>query len=165
MDELTPHHRPAAALASVSRSCRQLRHGELACCLCVMAIALAAIGCVQRTIQITSDPPGSLVYLNDEEVGRTPLTVPFLFYGVYDVRLEHEGYKPLWTQQPTQTPWWEAPGPDLIAEMIPNLKTQQHWHYILELAPIPSETPLIDRAHQLRATLNSPMASKPITAP
>ena len=54
---------------------------------------LTGAGCVQRMIKITSDPPGALVRLNDEEVGRTPVTVPFTFYGVYDVRLHRE---PLW---------------------------------------------------------------------
>ncbi len=62
-------------------------------------IAIAALvvgglghaGCVERTITITSDPPYALVWLNDEEIGRTPVTVPFTFYGKYDVRLIHEG--------------------------------------------------------------------------
>lgn len=52
---------------------------------------LVLAGCVQRVISITSQPSGALVYLNDEEVGRTPVSVPHLFYGVYDVRLEHRG--------------------------------------------------------------------------
>jgi len=116
-------------------------------------------GCIERTISITSDPPGTLVYLNDEEVGRTPFTVPFLFYGVYDVRLEHEGYQPLWTSQKAQAPWWETPGPDLIAEMIPHLKAEQRWHFVLEFMPPPEDGPLIDRAKQLRATLASPAST------
>lgn len=59
---------------------------------CCITLAFTAItGCVERLITVRSQPPGSLVYLNDEEVGRTPVTVPFKFYGTYDVRLEHEG--------------------------------------------------------------------------
>jgi len=57
----------------------------------------ALVGCVERTITITSEPSGALVHLNDEEIGRTPVTVPFRFYGVYDVRLTHE---PVWTAEP-----------------------------------------------------------------
>ena len=59
----------------------------------VLAALTACAGCVERLITVTSQPSGSLVYLNDEEVGRTPVTVPFTFYGVYDVRVEHE---PVW---------------------------------------------------------------------
>ena len=61
--------------------------------LTAMAVGgtLMLAGCVQRIISITSQPSGALVYLNDEEVGRTPISAPHLFYGVYDIRLEHEG--------------------------------------------------------------------------
>ena len=92
--------------------------------LCVMsALALGTLllgGCVKRTLLIESDPPGALVYLNDEEVGRTPVTVPFTWYGTYDVRLEMEGYRTLHAEQELEQPWWESPGPDLFAEMLPD---------------------------------------------
>lgn len=119
-----------------------------------------ALGCVERTIHITSDPSGALVHLNDEEVGRTPVSVPFLFYGTYDVRLEHDGYKPLWTTQKTNAPWWEIPGPDLIAEAIPNAKAEQHWHFSLEIMPLLDDQELVDRAWQLRATMAQPGPDK-----
>ncbi|MFB3120043.1 MAG: PEGA domain-containing protein [Stenotrophomonas maltophilia] len=40
---------------------------------------------------ITSEPPGALVWLNDREIGRTPVDVDFEFYGRYDVRLHLPG--------------------------------------------------------------------------
>ena len=58
--------------------------------IALLLLIIATTGCVQRTISITSRPSGALVHLNDEEVGRTPLTVPFTYYGTYDVRLSHE---------------------------------------------------------------------------
>ncbi len=116
----------------------------------IVLTAALLVGCVQRTISITSNPAGALVHLNDEEVGRTPLQVPFKFYGTYDVRLEKERYKPLWTSQKTDAPWWEAPGPDLIVEAIPNVKTEQDWHFEMEQITIVEETDLIGRAAELR---------------
>jgi hypothetical protein len=94
----------------------------------------SGVGCVQRTIHIDSSPSGALVYLNDQEVGRTPVSVPFTFYGVYDVRLEAEGHRPLWTEATAEMPWWEYPGPDLIAEMIPGAKSDVRWDFELEPA-------------------------------
>ena len=116
-------------------------------------LALASTACVQRTISITSSPTGALVHLNDEEVGRTPLQVPFAFYGTYDVRLEKDGYRPLWTAKKTKAPWWETPGPDLLAEMIPNNHVRQTWHFDLEAAGFVEEDALIDRAAALGASL------------
>lgn len=59
--------------------------------LIAMLPAVFSSGCVRRTITITSEPSGALVHLNDTEIGRTPVTVGFTHYGVYDVRLSHEG--------------------------------------------------------------------------
>lgn len=121
-------------------------------------------GCVERTITITSDPAGALVYLNDDEVGRTPLTVPFTYYGVYDVRLEHEGFAPLWTKQEAKAPWWENPGPDFVGEMIPRNKSKFAWHYQLTPQGPIDTAAMIDRARQLRATL-LPANVEPTTRP
>jgi PEGA domain-containing protein len=96
-----------------------------------------------------------LVYLNDQEVGRTPVTVPFTFYGVYDVRMEAEGYHPLWTKQKAEAPWWETPGIDLFAEAVPHNKADLYWHFKMDEQPPPQDVDvdlLVDHARQLRAT-------------
>jgi len=135
------------------------------------AAALGAmVGCAvacetQRTITVTSEPAGALVFLNDEEVGRTPVTVPFTFYGTYSVRLEEPGYEPLWTKKEAVGPFWELPGPDLVALLVPGKKVDLRWHY--ELKPIPKadgvsaidESALLERAEQMRGML-SPAAPK-----
>lgn len=109
--------------------------------------------CVERTISVTSEPAGALVYLNDEEVGRTPVDVPFTFYGTYQVRLQRDGYHALTTNQKAIAPWWEAPGPDLIAEMIPNNHVKLSWHYDLKKTEAADPDTVIDHANQLRALL------------
>lgn len=108
---------------------------------------------MQRTIHVTSEPAGALVWLNDEEVGRTPVAVPFTFYGTYDVRLEKEGFDPLWTTGEAEMPWWELPGPDLVAELMPGAKSEVRWHYAMEPAVPAAEADvagLTERAEELR---------------
>lgn len=118
------------------------------------------IGCVERTISISSQPNGALVYLNDEEVGRTPVDVPFTFYGVYDVRMERDGFKPLWTTHEAVAPWWENPGPDLIAEMLPGRrKVNLKWHFEMVAKGEPDEEKLIERAKKLRLEVNQTVGS------
>jgi len=118
---------------------------------------LLSIGCVERRLMITSEPPGALVFLNDQEVGRTPLEVPFTWYGVYDVKLEQEGYQTLLTQLEAERPWWEAPGPDLFAEALPNRRVQIDWHLkMLPAVPASEVDPrrVLDFASQLRELNN-----------
>lgn len=102
---------------------------------------------------ISSDPPGALVYLNDQEIGRTPLNVPFKWYGTYDVKIEREGYRTLETQATAERPWWEAPGPDLFAEAIPDNRVEIDWHFVLlEARPADEVDPdrVLEYARQLR---------------
>jgi len=131
-------------------------------------ILLPAVGCVQRTISVTSQPSGALVYLNDEEVGRTPVKVPFRYYGAYDVRLEAEGYQPLWTSAQAKAPWWEYPGPDLVAEAVPKGKSNIAWHFEMAPAqPAQAVDPAVLRSHatQMRAMSRQGGASEKTPAP
>jgi len=114
------------------------------------ALCMGGGGCVERMISITSQPSGALVHLNDEEVGRTPLSVPFTFYGTYDVRLEADGHQPLWTARKASAPWWETPGIDLAAELIPKGRSHIEWHFYMEPEPAPVEAALIDRATEMK---------------
>lgn len=124
-----------------------------------LVILLGAPGCVERRLSITSEPSGALVYLNDQEVGRTPVEVPFRFYGTYDVRLEREGYDPLWTEAKAKAPVWEYPPFDLVAEAVPGAKSTVRWHFELEASTPVEERDtdaLVDRAGGLRDQLIGP---------
>lgn len=126
--------------------------------LLLTAIPLVLLGCgTQRTITISSDPSGALVHLNDVEVGRTPVTVPFTFYGTYDVRLEADGYDPLWTMRKAKAPLWEYPGVDLVGEAV-GAENHLAWHFELAPAVPPSEydaDKLLDHARQMRARVRA----------
>lgn len=113
-------------------------------------------GCVRRTIEITSDPPGALVFLNDREVGRTPLDVDFVFYGTYDVRLIRDGYEPLLTSGDAKPPWWDNIPLDLVAEAVPGEPhAQVKWHYTMQ--PLDNDrVRLLDRAQEMRGMIPPP---------
>lgn len=113
-------------------------------------VGFAMTGCVKRNLVITSEPTGALVYLNDEEVGRTPVDVAFTYYGVYDIRFELAGYEPLSTTADTRNPIWEYPGPDLLAEAIPNAKSQVNWHYALLPSPALNEALAEEETQRLK---------------
>ena len=124
------------------------------------AIALCTGGCLERTIAITTQPPGALVWLNDVEVGRTPLETDFTFYGVYDVRIRREGYEPIITKAKAKAPVQEWVGIDLLAEAAP-IRFHDHvrWHWDLtpvaeaatdDAAKQQAETDLLTRARDMR---------------
>ena len=75
-------------------------------------------GCVRRTMIITTDPPQALVYLNDEEIGRSEVSTDFLWYGDYDVIVRKEGYKTLKTHWKIDPPWYQVIPFDFFAEVL-----------------------------------------------
>ncbi len=117
----------------------------------LLAVGWTAGGCVRRTVTITTEPPGALLWLNDREIGRTPVEVDFEFYGTYDVRLERSGYEPMMTSGKANAPWWDTVGLDFFAELTPGtLKSHVEWHYVME--PLDGDRDaVIDRASELRA--------------
>ena len=125
-------------------------------------------GCVERKITIGSEPAGALVLLNDVEVGRTPVTVPFKWYGDYDVRIRLErnegtAEKPdihhyyLHTSKTTTIPWFEIFGVDLFAELLPiPFKDEQVWAFPVPAVTEPTDDDLIARARSMKGELDKP---------
>ncbi len=116
-----------------------------------MAAFLPLGGCLSRHLEITSEPPGARVWLNDVEIGRTPVAAEFTHFGDYSVRLEHDGYEPLDTHKRAWAPWYEYPPIDLLITALPfHIETKIDWHF--ELSPRTSEgdVGVEDRARELR---------------
>ena len=101
---------------------------------------------------VQSDPPGALVYLNGQEVGRTPLTRDFVWYGTYDVALRKEGYETRKAKTRVIAPWWQFPPIDLLAEFNPLRPTDRRTlSYTLTRSDRKADPAgLLDRAEQLR---------------
>jgi hypothetical protein len=107
------------------------------------------LGCVKRTISITSNPDGALVWVNDREVGRTPVTLGFVYYGEYDVRLEKDGQEPIMTSRWAKSPSWDYPVIDIVVESFSNQESLVEWHFDLEPRNDDPE-PLLQRARSAR---------------
>jgi hypothetical protein len=107
-------------------------------------------GCVKRTISITTNPDGALVWVNDREMGRTPLEFEFTYYGEYDIRVELNSHEPIMTTAWTSQPVWDAPFVDFVADVAPlNLSSNTNWHF--NLMPLNNNhEELLNRATTLR---------------
>lgn len=53
-----------------------------------------------------SDPPGAKVWLDGKEIGVTPVTTPFSFYGIRELTLRREGYQIRTEFETTKPPWY-----------------------------------------------------------
>ena len=122
-------------------------------------------GCVRRTVSITSEPSGALVLVNDREVGRTPCSFDFTYYGTYDVQLSYDGYEPVSTSADADAPWWDTIPIDAISEAVPaNLQTKNAWHFTL-IPIVHDREALLARARELRSAIAPEDAPIAETAP
>jgi hypothetical protein len=123
-------------------------------------VAFGLGGCLQRTIKVTSEPAGAIVWINDIEVGRTPVESDFTYFGDFSVRVRKEGYEPVVDVRKVKPPIQEQPVLDLVGEALPvNFHHQVAWHYVLEpvvearLSPMEAEAAVVHQAKQLRTQL------------
>lgn len=119
---------------------------------CLLALALA--GCVERTLTITSTPAGALAYVSNVEVGRTPVTIPFTWYGDYDIILRPEGlagYETLKTHHNVTPPVYDVPPLDLLSAVAPwTYHVKRSAHFNLPKRVEASDEELRRRAEEMR---------------
>ena len=109
-------------------------------------------GCVERRLTIATEPSDAIVYLNDEEIGRSPVTVDFNWYGVYQVQIIKPGFDILNDQRQLAAPAHDSFPWDFFAEVLwPGTITDEYnWKFTLEPAVnMPSEE-LLQKAEKMR---------------
>ncbi len=117
-----------------------------------LAILATGSGCVQRRMTIRSDPPGARVYVDDNDIGTTPVSASFTYYGRRKIRLVKDGYETLTIIQPVWPPWYEVPPLDFVSEnLVPGeLRDQRVFEYKLRPQMLVPTEQLLGRAEQLR---------------
>ena len=92
-----------------------------------LLVVAASAGCeTERTLTVQSDPDGALVFLNGQEIGRTPVRTDFKYYGTYDVEIRKEGYEAIKTKAKVWAPWWQWPPIDLVSVFTPGPHLDPH---------------------------------------
>ena len=120
--------------------------------LALMVSVGIAGGCVRRTLTIQTEPAGALIFLNDEEIGRSPVTTDFTWYGDYDLIIRQPGYDTLKTHVEVRRPWYQVLPIDFVAEVLwPQHLVDAHtFDFSLTPAQPTDRASLIERAQALR---------------
>lgn len=126
------------------------KHGLFVLCVAIVIFA----GCVERRLTINTQPQGALVVLNDEEIGASPVTVSFNWYGDYDVRISKEGFQTLKTHRKLKAPWHDKFPFDFFAMLNPK-RTVDSYEWKFDLAPKqePSRETILQKADELKKQL------------
>ncbi len=111
-------------------------------------------GCVQRRMTIRSNPPGALVYVDNYEIGVTPVSTDFVYYGTREFRLVKDGYETQTKLVTIPPPWYQFVPFDFVAEnLIPyEVRDERKLDFAMEPQRLVPTEELLGRADSLRAT-------------
>ena len=123
--------------------------------LVLIVFVLLIGGCVERKLTVLTEPKGAIVALNDEEIGRSPVTVSFEWYGDYNVRISKEGYETLKTHRKLKGPWYDKFPFDFFAQILNprRIENSYEWTFQLEEKQYPDREKLLEAAKQIRDQL------------
>lgn len=132
----------------------------------LIALAVCALvgGCVRRRMTIRTNPPGARVFVDDYEIGTTPVSHHFIYYGGRKIRLVKDGYETLTVLQQVPAPWYQVPPLDFFSEnLVPwEIRDQQTFSYQLTPQMVVPTEELMSRAEQLRSQVRSTGAVTPV---
>ncbi len=120
----------------------------------VLAFASVGIlsGCVERRYTIRSNPPGASVIVNGEEIGPTPVSRSYTYYGDREITLMLDGYETQTVIQPMKAPWWDNMITEFFSEnLVPyQMRDEREYTYQMKPATVPKQEELVGRAQDLR---------------
>ena len=131
-------------------------------------VMVAGSGCVQRRMTIRSNPPGALVYVDDYQIGTTPVSTDFVYYGTRKIRLVKDGFETLTVRQPIPVPWYEVFPLDFVSENLWPWEIRDERVVDLAMAPAESQPAelVVARAQTARLAAGSlpPVPAAPLPA-
>ena len=118
----------------------------------IAILTFSTAGCVERHLTINTEPSGAVVTLNDEEIGESPVTVEFQWYGDYDVRISKQGYETLKTHRDLEGSWYDMFPFDFFAQVLTSKRIVDKYEWTFELEPrkTMSRDQLITEAENLK---------------
>ena len=116
---------------------------------------------------IRSFPPGAQVFVDDQEIGTTPCSASFVYYGTRKVTLIKDGYKTETVWQTFNPPWYQIPPLDFVTDNLLIHEIRDERFVDVQLLPeeIVPEQQLLDRAQTLRGNSQAGAITPLLTLP
>jgi hypothetical protein len=133
------------------------KRARLAVLLATVLLTLVTPGCVRRRLTVRSNPPGAMVFVDNQHIGFTPCSVDFTYYGTREIRLVKSGFETLTINQPIPTPWYQIPPLDFVSDnLVPaNIRDNRTVSFNLQPQVLSPVEEIITRGSELRSRTQS----------
>lgn len=135
------------------REDRMSRFTQSLLSLALLVGCVVLTGCVHRRVTISSSPPGALVKVDGRDIGYTPASLDFTWYGTREVQLLMDGYETHTELVDIKAPWFQRFPLDFLSDNFLGRHTTDHRQFSFQLRPRRLDVPgdLMNRAGSLRS--------------
>jgi len=123
--------------------------------LLLPSLLLVAPGCVERYLEIETNPAGARVVVNGRALDQpSPVTLPFTHYGTFriDAWLPEQPAVTQWVE--VETPWWQWFPLDFCSDLLSPFTHVDRHRAVIDLSALPagqaSRAEVLERADALR---------------
>jgi hypothetical protein len=92
-------------------------------------------GCTDRFINLRTEPPDAVVFLDGKVVGRTPCEIPFTWYGDRELVLQKDGFRTKSQILKISAPWWQWPIFDILTDVVLPFRFTDRHEFAIALDP------------------------------
>ncbi|MDA7950889.1 MAG: PEGA domain-containing protein [Pirellulaceae bacterium] len=120
--------------------------------MCGLVVLILCSGCVRRRMTVRSNPPGGRVFIDDREVGTSPVSVEYTYYGTRKIRVVKDGYETVSVKENLAPPWYQWPVVNFFSENLWPAEIRDERTIDINMSPqkIVPTNELIQRAQSLR---------------
>ena len=121
--------------------------------LSALLVLLMQTGCVHRRVTINSNPSGALVRIDGKDIGYTPASVDYTWYGTREVQLLKDGYETQTQLIDISAPWYQKFPLDFISDNFLGTHIRDHRRFDLQMRPKQPDVSsnVIQRGRSLRS--------------
>ena len=121
--------------------------------LLLLLLALTQVGCVHRRVTINSYPSGALVKVDGKNIGYTPASFDYTWYGTREVQLLRDGYETHTEMVEIPAPWYQKFPLDFVSDNFLGRHVTDHRQFSFQLEPKRTDlsSSVMQRAGSLRS--------------
>lgn len=101
----------------------------------LLLLCSSQIGCVHRRFTVYSNPPGALVRVDGKDVGYSPASVDFTYYGTREVQLLKDGFETHTELVSIPAPWYQKFPLDFFSDNFLGTHTTDRRQFSFQLQP------------------------------
>ena len=101
----------------------------------LLLFVLSQVGCVHRRVTVNSYPQGALVKVDGRDIGYTPASFDFTWYGTREVQFLMDGYETHTEMVSIDSPWYQKFPLDFVSDNFLGRHVTDHRQFAFQLQP------------------------------